>query len=252
MTRLLLIDGSNLVMRAAFGGEIAPAQAVPIATGLVERVARQVQASHLVVALDTVGVSWRKALFADYKANRTQDTTPWLAAADEAWRARGWFVASLVEFEADDVLATVAARAVVKYPVQVCSGDSDLLPLVARGVGIIKPLNGGKFEPVTPDQICAKYQIDRPGQLTDLKALVGESGDNIPGVPGIGPVRAAQLLHSYEHLDGVLAAGSSGKCKYSTVAAQHEATVRLAHRLVSLRYDVPFPPIAPRLCAFSN
>lgn len=249
MNRLLLIDGSNLMMRAAFGGDITPAQAVPIATGLVERVIRQMQATHLVLALDTIAPSWRKELYPAYKANRTQDTGPWLAAACDAWEARGWYVAAQDGFEADDILATIARRAARHYPVAVVSSDSDLLVLAATEVVIVKPQNGGKFETVSASEVCGKYRIVTPALLTDLKALTGESGDNIKGVPGIGPVRAAELLATYHTLEQTIAAGRDGKCKHSATVAAHEPAARLAHQLVSLRYDVPLPPIQPALCA---
>jgi len=130
MNRLLLVDGSNMVMRAAFGGELTPADAVPIATGLIRRAARQVGASHLIVALDSSAPSWRKLEFPEYKANRTVDTDPWLRAAHEHWLRMGWYVEECAGFEADDVIASLALRAKPACPVTVLSNDSDLLTVV--------------------------------------------------------------------------------------------------------------------------
>lgn len=248
MKKLLLVDGSNLMMRAAFGGDLEPERAAPIATGLIERAARQVCATHLIIALDTAVPSWRKETFPDYKAQRTVDTTPWLQAGFAAWTRRNWCVEARTGCEADDIIATLAARAAVHCPVVVVSGDSDLLVLLARGAELVRPQNGGKFEPVNTTTVCGKYQIASPALLTDLKALTGESGDNIPGVPGIGPVKAARLLASYGSLEEVLTAGAAEKCANSKLAAQHAATARLAFQLVSLRYDVPIAPVSPRDC----
>lgn len=140
--KLLLVDGSNLIMRAAFGGDIEPRKATPIATGLISRAARMTQATHLVVALDSPALSWRHQEFVDYKADRTRDTAPWLVAGYEEWSRLGWYVADLAGYEADDILATIASRVVGDGPttgiarrcdVVVCSSDSDLLCLPGRG-----------------------------------------------------------------------------------------------------------------------
>lgn len=251
---LLIVDGSNLVMRSALGGELPPHVAVGTATGLVERAARQAGATHLVVALDSpAGVpSWRKERYPDYKANRTTDTTPWLQAVYAHWVERKrWWVEECSRFEADDIIATLARRIVGRCTVTVLSGDSDLLPLTAEGIQILKPVNGGRFEFVTAAQVCTKYTIAAPDLLVDLKSMTGESGDNVPGVDGIGPVRAHQLLAAYGRLDGVIAAGVAGKCKHSIRVAAAADTVHLARELVTLNTDAPVLPIKPSTCAFA-
>ena len=89
--RLFIVDGSNVVMRCALGGDIAPEPAVKTATNMIYRAAREFEATHLVVALDCPGVpSWRKTLYPEYKAGRERDTTPWLHAAGIAWLWRRW------------------------------------------------------------------------------------------------------------------------------------------------------------------
>ncbi len=250
MKTLVLVDGSNLMMRAAFGGELPPEQAVTTATGLLERAARQAQATHLIVALDSPTPSWRKLEFPDYKAHRTRDTSPWLAAAHEAWCRHGWYVADAGGFEADDIIATLAQRAVSRCRVIVVSSDSDLLSLIASGCAVLKPVNGGKFEAIGTAEVVAKYKITTPDLLTVLKALVGESGDNIPGVPGIGPVRAAKLISAYGGLEEIIAAGLQNKCPASITVATHQATARRAFKLVTLRTDVPIPPVNPIHCTW--
>lgn len=248
--KLLLVDGSNLVMRCAFGGDVPPVPSVKTATNMIERVAREHAATHLVVALDCPGVpNWRKQLYPDYKANRTRDTSDWLTEANAQWCQRGWWVEAVPGYEADDILATVALRAKARAEVVVVSGDSDVLPLLADGVQILKPLNGGKFEAMGREGVCTRYGISRLAQLTDLKALTGETGDNVPGVAGIGPVRAAQLLAAHQDLDGVIAAGLANACKHSAKVAAVADTVRLARRLVTLATDVPVVPIQPSGCA---
>ena len=252
--RLLIVDGSNIVMRCAFGGDVNPERSVPIATGIIERATREFEATHLVIALDSAkgGLSWRKELYPAYKGHRTTDTTPWLAAAFGAWSAQGWWVEECQGYEADDVIATVALRAKASglfASVMVLSGDSDVLPLMSEGVDLIRPVNGGKFQPVTFDMVTAKYGLV-PSRLPQLKALTGEPGDNVPGVEGIGPVRAMELLAAYIDVEGVIAAGGRPEAnKHAVKVAQAAATVRLALRLVTLSKDAPIVPINPKGCA---
>jgi DNA polymerase-1 len=244
--KLLLVDGSNLLMRAAFGGDISPERAVPIATSLIERAARQVEATHLVVCLDSESPSWRKQAYPEYKAHRTTNTLPWLQAGFETWTRAGWYVEALEGYEADDLIATVATR--VKCPVVACSNDSDLLILTAHDVVVLRPQNGGVFITVDAAAVCQKYNLASVGLLRDFKALTGESGDNVPGVPGIGAVRAAKLLATYGDLSGILEAGRAKTCTGSTAVAAHEAVVTRARTLVTLSYDAPVAPIQPKNC----
>ncbi len=252
--RLLVIDGTNVVMRCAFGGDIAPEQAVPTATGILRRAIAQYQATHMVIALDSPSgaPSWRKLNYDAYKANRTRDTTPWIVAAMQAWMdEQRWCVFALNGFEADDIIATIAMRAmnVVLNPPTVLplSGDSDILSLAQYGLEIIKPVNGGLFQSVRSADVRKRYGV-APDQLVDFKAMVGETGDNVPGVPGIGPGRAKVLLEKYSTLDGIIEAGKAAKCKHSVRVVEHEATARLAKSLIELVTDAPVPPVKPSEC----
>ena len=124
-----------------------------------------------------------------------------------------------------------------------------MLPLTATGARVVRPVSGGGLEHVTADSVCAKYSIPAAQLLTDYKAMVGEPGDNIPGVPGIGPKRASTLLRRIGGLERVIEAGAGGYSKDSELVAQHADAARRALRLVSLRVDVPIPPIDKPRCA---
>lgn len=252
MKRLLLVDGSNVLMRAAFGGEVDPQKAAPVAAGLIRRAAQQVEASHLIVTTDSPQPSWRKVLYPDYKAQRSVDTTTWLLAGFQVFTRLGWYVEECGGFEADDIIATIARRALPHGEVVVLSGDSDLLPLVDEGVKILRPVNGGRFEPMSGADVCAKYGVQSPALLRDFKAMTGEKGDNIPGVPGIGPVRASALLKVYPNLEQVVAAGSEKKCRHSALVYEHREKAAQAFKLLSLSYDAPIPRIMPSGCVFRN
>lgn len=250
--RLLIVDGSNVVMRAAFGGDVAPAQSVPTATRMIERAAMEFEATHLIVALDTPGVpTWRTELLPTYKANRTRDTAPWLTAAWADWTRMGWWVETFAGFEADDLIATMATRIKSKGRgyVMVMSNDSDVLPLTELDVEVLKPVGGGRLQVMTAADVCAKYGIHSPFDLVDLKAMTGEPGDNIPGVPGIGDVRAKQLLDVHFDLESVIAAGAAANaCKHSALVAKHAEVARLAKRVIRLNDAAPIPPVQPGAC----
>jgi 5'-3' exonuclease len=248
---LLLVDASNLLMRCAFGGDVPPEESTPTAIGMIDRAARELGATHLVCAFDYPDApSWRKLEFPAYKAHRTRDTSLWLIHGAAACSSNGWCVEHAPGFEADDVIATIALRVADRAPVVVCSGDSDLLGLAAhRNITVARPLTGGEFQRFIASDVCEKYQIPAAHLLFDYKAMVGESGDNVPGVPGIGPKKAAALLHKLGSLEHIIHAGRGGYNKDSELVALHAPEAMRALRLVSLRPDAPVAPIQPSRCA---
>lgn len=248
--KLLLVDGSNVVMRCAFGGDIAPLEAVHSATAMIERVAKELQATHLVIALDYPdALTWRHELYPEYKANRTKDTSPWIVTAGASFAQRGWCVEFAPGYEADDVIATIALRTAPRANVVVFSSDSDLLPLTVAGVTVVRPLAGGMTQAFDAAGVCEKYRIPGAQLLYDFKAITGEATDNIPGVPGIGPKRAADLITKYGDLNAIIEVGRGKIEKYSAIVAEHETAARLSLRLASLNPDAPISPITPSTCA---
>jgi DNA polymerase-1 len=237
---LLIIDGSNIAMRASFGGEIPPEKSTPTATGMIERAIRELKADHFMVALDCPrSETWRKKLYLEYKANRTSDTKPWIDAAFSEWSKMGWWVERVATFEADDLIATISSRATESFEVLVLSTDTDLLQIASENICVCKPVNGGGVSAMTIEMICTRHGIAYPELIVDLKALIGEDGDNVPGIEGIGPVRANELLLKYGMLEDVIAAGVENRCKMSAKVAQHADTARLAKRLISLDKSAP-------------
>lgn len=247
---LLLVDGSNILLRAAYGGETPPEQSTPYAIEAIEKAAAEAKATHLVIAMDTPHVpTWRKLEYPEYKANRERDTAPWLEHGARVFVNRGLCVKTVPGFEADDVIATLALRSAGRVDVVILSGDSDVLPLTAqRGILVMRPLNGGGFQNFIAPDVCEKYGITNAAALFDYKAMVGEKGDNVPGVPGIGPKKACALLHKFGSLENIIHAGNGGYNKESAIVAKHAETALRALRLVSLRPDAPVPPIVPSSC----
>jgi DNA polymerase-1 len=232
--RLLLVDGTNVVMRCASIQSAAPSVAIEMAVAIVRRAVRTVDATHLVVAFDAPGESVRRAVYPAYKANRTTDTSSWVEAGTAAFTAAGIHCAAAHGYEADDVIATIAGRA--RGPVEILSGDSDLLALAWVNVRVWrfdKNAPGG-ISCATAEDVCRKYGIPTPAHLTLYKALVGEKGDNVPGMPGIGPVRASKMIAEFGDLPTMQKLG---------VLGEHAAWIEKAVTLLTLYDFAPVPPI---------
>jgi 5'-3' exonuclease len=213
---------------------------------------RDLKADHLVIAFDHETPTFRKQLADSYKAGRDFDTKPLVAAARDVAAAIGATALTVPGFEADDLLATLARRVAGRMAVGILSADKDLQACVTDRVTVYTPGTAGvRFEEWTPARVCEKYRIASPVLLSDLKALMGEEGDGVAGVPGIGPGKGADLLAAHGSFEGVIAAARAldrdGKTPLHKVQA-HLSTAELAIQLVRLREDVPLPPITPSTC----
>lgn len=280
---LLVVDGTNLVMRAALGGSRPPDAAARTAVGMIARQADAFGATHLVVAFDHPAPSWRRERAADYKAGRSVDTAPFGLALLDAVEGAGWHPAYAARYEADDVLATLAARgARAGAAVYLYTGDSDGLacadgvPGAPGAVAVLKPLNGGAAAVVSAADVCAEYGLAVPARLADFKALAGEPGDNVAGLGGrtaAGAVsrqdaKARQLLARYGSLDAVLAAAGPrlpasvdergdlpdppppAMLKLLELAHARREALLEARALLTLSADVPLAPLDRARCAY--
>ena len=145
----------------------------------------------------------------------------------------------LVDWEADDLIAAYAKAAVAAGgQVTIVSSDKDLMQLIRPGVIMQDPI---KQKPIGPDEVREKFGCG-PEAMIDLLALMGDSVDNVPGVPGIGPKTACQLLSEFGDLEGVLAAAPAMKpSKRRDLLITHADQARLSRELVVLRDDAPMP-----------
>ncbi len=257
---LLLVDGTNVIMRyasAMVGDPQNPTKddvraACEASFNAILECAKVAQATHLIVALDSGEMTWRRTLFPEYKAKRTVSTNEWSNRFNIFLTFAGVFVLRESGFEGDDVIATLAARAQrAGKLVSILSGDSDMLQLASLSCSVFQFGNQKKGEPRfalrTMEWIRAKYDIPSAGHLGVYKALVGEPGDGLPGVPGIGPVKAREFLK----LVGVR--GSiADDVRYLLQTAERVAQFNTALELVTLKDDVPFEPITPSECSLST
>lgn len=203
------------------------------------------QPTHVAVAFDAGSTTFRTERFPDYKGGRESTPEPFKGQVPlirevlDAMRITH-FERDMIE--ADDILATWSSQAGAQgWQVLVCSGDRDSLQFVTQDVTVLYPVKGvSELARMTPEAVEAKYGVT-PERYPDLAALVGESADNIPGVPKVGPKTAAKWIAQYGDLDGVLAHAD----EISGVAGQnlrdHLDQVRLNREINHLLTDLDLP-----------
>ena len=250
--RLLLIDAANTLYRAFFAvpplrnAKGLPTNAIYGFVNMLQKVIRELAPDQLAIVMDAPGKSFRHALYADYKATRDaqpEDLTtqiPWLREIAEAYRIP---VIQLPGVEADDVIATLARRAPSDVAVTIVSTDKDLMQLVSEHVELLDTMKDRRYGPAEVEE---RFGVP-PSALLDLRALVGDPSDNIPGVKGIGEKGAAQLLREFGNLESLLARAGEVQNKRAREALLAQADeARLSKRLATLEteLDLPIDPAA--------
>ena len=248
--RFLIVDGTNIALFASFGGDIPPERSTRSAVNAIRHAARQAGATHLLVALDGEQATFRKKIAADYKAGRTTRTQPYVHALRAACESHGWLALTEEGFEADDTVATLAARLTAhEIPVVIFTGDSDALALVNELVTVFRPVKIRECTVWDRTAVFGKYGV-HPHQLADYKALTGESGDNIAGVPGIGRRKAVQLLAEYGSLSAMFDVIPRLRNPDLEKVKQHRELALRALSLITLRLDVPIGELRTSACVY--
>jgi DNA polymerase-1 len=244
---LFIVDALNYLFRA-FHALPALTTKAGLPTGAVYgfcqmllRIEREHDPSHLCVVFDAPGPTFRDAIYEAYKANRPP-TPPELIAqidlAHEVAKAFGLRVLSIPGVEADDTIATLVRHAAGEgLPVVIGSSDKDLMQLCGEHVQLLDAM---KNRLMGPPEVKEKWGV-LPDKLGDVLALMGDNVDNVPGVPGIGPKTAAELINTYGSLDEVVANAAKIKGKKGQAIAEAKDTLVLSRKLVRLRDDVPLP-----------
>jgi len=216
MPTLLLIDGHSQAYRAFFGVK-APlmtrsGEQTTAVYGFARKlfaVLKEYKPDHVAVAFD-LGDTWRHEAFADYKA--TRDSMPdemrtQIDRLQELLTALAIPIVTYPNYEADDVLGTLARRAAAEgMDVLILTGDRDMFQLVGEHVQILYTSGGPnpQTKPYGPADLFDRYELT-PQQFIDMKALTGDTSDNIPGIPGVGDKTAVKFLKAYGDLDGIYA-----------------------------------------------
>ncbi len=245
---LVLIDGSGFIFRAFHAlppmtdAEGTPVNAVFGFANMLSRLLRAHKGTHLAVIFDAGRETFRNRLFPAYKAQRPpppDELVPQFALVREAAQAFGAPAIELADWEADDLIASYARAAVAAGgTANIISSDKDLMQLIRPGVTMQDPIRETE---IGLEAVMQKFGVG-PDRLIDAQALIGDPVDNVPGVPGIGPKTAAQLILEFGDLEAILAAAPAMKPgKRRDMLMQHAEQARMSRRLVTLRDDAPLP-----------
>lgn len=248
---IFLIDANNFLFRAYHALPMLnapdgrPVNAVHGFVRMVQALRREHAPRFIVAVFDGGGKGLRHEIYPEYKANRPpppEDLVPQMALVREAIDALAIQRVQSDGVEADDLIAAYADKArEAGTSVVVVSSDKDLMQLVDDSDPQVVLLDTMKSITVGPEEVVAKFGVG-PGALGDLLALAGDSSDNVPGVPGIGPKTAAGLLEEYGDLESVLAAAPNIKQKKRRERLiEHAEDARMSRKLVQLQHGVELP-----------
>jgi len=274
---LFLVDGSGYIFRAYHAlppltrkSDGLPVGAVSGFCNMLWKLLREarntdvgITPTHFAVIFDYSSKTFRNDLYPEYKANRSappEDLVPQFGLIREATRAFGLPCVEMEGFEADDLIATYCRLACeAGGDTTIVSSDKDLMQLVGPTVGMYDPM---KDRQIGIPEVIEKWGVP-PEKMIDLQALTGDSVDNVPGVPGIGPKTAAQLLEQFGDLDALLARATEIKQEKRRQSIIDNADkARISRDLVTLKTDVPViegerledfilqPADGPKLIAF--
>ncbi|MCO5967347.1 DNA polymerase I [Actinoallomurus soli] len=248
--RLLLLDGHSLAYRAFFALPIEnfstttgqPTNAVYGFTSMLINVLRDEEPTHVGVCFDRSEPTFRHEAYVEYKANRREtpdDFRSQISLIFEVLDALRIPRLSVAGYEADDLIATLATRAVDQgMDVAIVTGDRDAFQLVGPHCTVLYPRKGvSDLARMTPAAVEEKYGVP-PERHRMLTALVGETSDNLPGVPGVGPKTAAKWIAKYDGLDGVIAHVDEITGKAGASLREHLGEVMRNYQVNQLICDV--------------
>jgi DNA polymerase-1 len=253
VSRLLLLDGHSLAYRAFYALPVEnfstttgqSTNAVYGFTSMLINVLRDEAPTHVCVAFDVSRQTFRTQEYAEYKAGRAVTPSEFGGQVDLVKQVLDALRITHVEvegYEADDIIATLTTQAREEgMEVVILSGDRDALQLVDQRTLLLYPVRGvSETWRMTPDKVEEKYLV-RPERYSDLAAMVGESSDNLPGVPGVGPKTAAKWLAQHGDLSGIVAAADQLTGKAGQAFRDHLDQVLRNRKLNQLVADVPLP-----------
>jgi DNA polymerase-1 len=250
MPHLYLVDGSGYIFRAYHRlppltnkhGE--PVGAVYGYTTMLWKLVDELHSAdgptHMAVVLDRSSKSFRNDMYDQYKAHRPpppEDLVPQFPMIRDATRAFSLPCIDVEGYEADDLIASYAKAALAQgWAVTIVSSDKDLMQLIEPGLDLYDTMNNRRLG---AEHVIEKFGVE-PGKLGEVLALMGDSVDNVPGVPGVGPKTASKLILEHGDVEGVLAAAPTmkpGKLRDNLMA--HAENARMSRELVKLACDVP-------------
>lgn len=247
--KLAIIDGSSLLYRAFYAlpptmtsPDGVPANAVYGFLRMLLSLYRELDPAYVAVTFDKDRQTFRTEMYDGYKATRKPapaELVPQFDLILEVMHVMGVAVYSLSGYEGDDVLGTLSARYEKELPVAIVTGDRDALQLASDRTTVYLTQKGiSSMSEMTPKAVEEKYGIT-PSQVIDMKALMGDTADNIPGVPGIGEKTALKLLTQYKTLDNLYAHVDEIKGAQGKKLAAGKDMAYLSYKLAAIKRDVP-------------
>jgi len=244
---LVLVDGSSYLYRAFHAlpsltnSAGAPTGALHGVLTMINKLVREEPAGMIGVVFDAPGKTFRDEMFAEYKANRPpmpDELRDQVEPLLDAVKAMGLPLLQVPGVEADDVIGTLCHEAADKgLSVLVSTGDKDMAQLVNDHVTLVNTMSGSVLQ---RDEVKQKFDV-YPEQIIDYLALVGDSSDNIPGVPKVGAKTAAKWLNLYESADGIVEHADEIKGKVGESLRDNVEQLRLSQQLATIRLDVDLP-----------
>ena len=251
MKTLLLIDAYAMIYRAYYAFIRAPrmnsrGENTSAIFGFVvtlEDLMKRVKPSHVAVAFDPAGPTFRHEAFEQYKAQRqeTPEDIRWaVPRIKQLLEAMNIPLLQVDGYEADDVIGTLAHQAEKEgFEVYMATPDKDYGQLVTEHVFMYRPRHTGGFEKMGPQEVCEKYGLQTQAQVVDLLGLMGDSSDNIPGCKGVGEKTAVQLLQQFGSIENLLNNTDQLKGALQRKVQEQVENIRFSKFLATIKTDVP-------------
>ena len=251
MKKLLLIDAYAMIFRAYYAFIRAPrmnskgenTSAIFGFAVTLEDLIKKINPTHIGVAFDPAGGTFRHEAYEQYKAQRPEtpeDIRKAVPVIKQLLEAMNIPVLEVAGFEADDVIGTLAVQGEqAGYEVYMATPDKDYGQLVSDHVFMYRPRHTGGFELMGPKEVCEKYGLQRKEQVIDLLGLMGDASDNIPGCKGVGEKTAVALLQQFGSIDNMLANTDQIKGALRTKVESQVEEIRFSRFLATIRTDVP-------------
>ena len=251
MKTLLLIDAYAMIYRAYYAFIRAPrmnsrGENTSAIFGFVvtfEDLLKRLKPSHIAVAFDPAGPTFRHEAFEQYKAQRqeTPEDIRWaVPRIKQILQAMNVPVLEVPGYEADDVIGTISHKAEKEgFEVYMATPDKDYGQLVTKHIFMYRPRHTGGFEKLGPQEVCEKYGLQNQSQVIDLLGLMGDSSDNIPGCKGVGEKTAVQLLQQFGSIENLLANTDQLKGALQRKVQEQVEDIRFSYFLATIKTDVP-------------
>ena len=251
MQKLFLLDAYALIYRSYYAFIKNPrinskglnTSAIMGFLNTLNEVLTKEKPTHIGVAFDPHGPTFRSEAFPEYKAQREEtpeDIRKAVPIIKDLLKAYRIPILQADGYEADDVIGTLAEKAgSIGVETYMLTPDKDYGQLVRDNVFIYRPRHGGGYETMGPKEVCEKYGIPSPMAVIDFLALMGDSADNFPGCPGVGEKTAVKLIDEFGSIEQLLARSSEIKGKLREKVEEHVDDIKMSYFLATIKTDVP-------------